>query len=603
MSLNNLKYFLVAISVALMVYSCANKAQGPTGGPKDETPPRVMKSTPENGALNYKKKQVQIFFDENISVEKVAEQVIISPPQIKPPDVKAGGKQLIVNFNEELLDSTTYTINFGNAIVDLNEKNPLKNYHFAFSTGNEIDTLKISGTLINAEDLNPLSGILVGIYLETDDEVFLKKPFLRIGKTDETGRFSIDNVKAGTYKIFALGDTNRDYFFQPGEGLAFNDSQVTPTFRIEQSQDTVWKDSVEIDSVRFTNTTRFLPDDLLFRFFKESKKRQYFVKSERKQPQSFSLYFNTTLTELPEIKPLNFDWEGKYLLQKNNTTDSLTYWLTDSLVWKTDTLEMTVTYLKSDSLYQLVSTTDTVSVSMRKARTTQRTKTTVTDTKVEAFKFTTNVSSAFDVYRSIQFRFDAPLADADLSRIKLYQKVDTIRKPLPVNWRQVDSTMMNYSVSHKWEPEKSYELSVDSAAFRSIYNKVSDKLNSSFKIRSLDEYSSLKISLATYDSLAVIQVLDTKDVVVATKPAVEKGTLIEYLKPGDYYVRMFIDSNANGIWDPGDLSLRRQPEEVFYYPKKLTLMANWEFEETWNFREIPLLEQKPAELKKDGNKK
>ncbi len=451
--------------------------------------------------------------------------------------------------------------------------------------------------------MNPLSGILVGIYLETDDEVFFKKPFLRIGKTDETGRFSIDNVKAGTYKIFALGDTNRDYFFQPGEGLAFNDSLVTPTFRIEQSQDTVWKDSVEIDSVRFTNTTRFLPDDLLFRFFKESKKRQYFVKSERKQPQSFSLYFNTTLTELPEIKPLNFDWEGKYLLQKNNTTDSLTYWLTDSLVWKTDTLEMTVTYLKSDSLYQLVSTTDTVSVSMRKARTTQRTKTTVTDTKVEAFKFTTNVSSAFDVYRSIQFRFDAPLADADLSRIKLYQKVDTIRKPLPVNWRQVDSTMMNYSVSHKWEPEKSYELSVDSAAFRSIYNKVSDKLNSSFKIRSLDEYSSLKISLATYDSLAVIQVLDTKDVVVATKPAVEKGTLIEYLKPGDYYVRMFIDSNANGIWDPGDLSLRRQPEEVFYYPKKLTLMANWEFEETWNFREIPLLEQKPAELKKDGNKK
>ena len=338
-----LQRILIVFGIVLLAYSCANRAQGPTGGPKDETPPKVLKSYPQNGTLNFNKKQIQIDFDEMVSIEKASENVIISPPQMKPPDVKSLGKRVSVNFNEELIDSTTYSINFGNSIVDLNEKNALKNYLFSFSTGNEIDTLKIGGTLISAEDLNPLQGIIVGIYKETNDSVFFKKPFLRIGKTDENGKFSIDNVRKGSYKVFALGDVNRDYFFQPGEALAMHDSIVTPTFRVEEMKDTVWKDSVTVDSIRSFMGTKFLPDDITLRFFKENKKRQYFVKYERKEPFVFSLFFNAPQTALPEIKPLNFSWEGKYLLQKNLTMDSLTYWLTDTLVSKIDTLEMTIT--------------------------------------------------------------------------------------------------------------------------------------------------------------------------------------------------------------------------------------------------------------------
>jgi len=137
-------FFVITLAVMLLVYACANKAQGPTGGPKDKTPPRVLKSSPANGALNYSKKQVEIDFDEMVSIEKASENVIISPPQVKEPDVKSLGKKVTVNFEDKLLDNTTYSINFGNAIVDLNEKNPLKNYLFSFSTGNQIDTLKIS---------------------------------------------------------------------------------------------------------------------------------------------------------------------------------------------------------------------------------------------------------------------------------------------------------------------------------------------------------------------------------------------------------------------------------------------------------------------------
>jgi len=593
------------LGVSFLVYSCANKAQGPTGGPKDETPPRVMKTNPANGSLNFSKKQILIEFDEIVTVEKASENVIISPPQVKPPDVKAFGKRLTVDFNDNLLDSTTYSINFGDAIVDLNEKNAIKNYLFSFSTGNEIDTLKIGGVVLNAEDLNPLAGIYVGIYKETDDSVFTTKPFLRIGKTDENGRFSIDNVKSGTYKVFGLGDTNRDYYFQPGEGLALHDSLVSPTTRIEQMQDTIWKDTVTVDSIRTYMGTRFLPDDLTLRYFKEIKKRQYFLKAERKEPYVFSIYFNTTAAELPVIKPLNFEWEGKYLLQKNKTLDSLTYWITDSIVWKTDTLQMTMTYLKSDSLFNLVPVTDTLNVSMRKVRANPRARTSgkQADLKVEALKFTNNIASTFEIYNPVILRFEAPLSEIDISKITLSQKIDTVLKPIPFKWRQIDSTKMSYAVEYKWEPETSYELSIDSAVFKSIYNKVSTKYTAQFKIRSLEEYSSVKMLMAEFNPKAVMQVLDAKDQVLATRPVVEKGTVFEYLKPGDYYVRLFIDLNGNGKWDTGELNGRHQPEEVFYYPKKMTLMANWEFEETWDYKLTPLLKQKPLELRKDTSKK
>jgi len=605
---NKIKIYFAVVSfgILLLAYACANKAQGPTGGLKDVTPPRVVKSFPVNGSINFTKKQILIEFNEIVSIEKVTENVIISPPQVKPPEVKSYGKRVTVTFNEDLKDNTTYSINFGDAIVDLNEKNPVKNFLFSFSTGNEIDTLKISGTLINAEDLNPVSGIIVGIYTETDDSVFSQNPFLRIGKTDATGRFSIDNIKKGNYKLFALDDANRDYFFQRGEGLAMHDSLVAPTFRIEEMQDTVWKDSIHVDSIRTYMGTRFLPDDLTLRFFKENKKRQYFVKAERKEPYAISMYFNAPLTALPEIKPLNFNWDGKFMVQKNNTMDSLTYWITDTLVWKSDTLKMSMTYLKSDSLYQLVPQTDTLTLAMRKGRINPRAKQKkkqVTVLKTEVLKFSSNIGGAFEIYNPVSIRFEEPLSEMDISKIKLSQLIDSTLKPLPLKWRQVDSTKMNFAIDYKWEAEASYDLQIDSAVFKSIYNKISEKYSGKFKIRSLEEYSSVKMFLSEFNPNVMLQVLDSKDLLLSTKPALAKGTVFEYLKPGDYYVRMFLDENGNGVWDTGDLETHRQPEEVFYYPKKLTLMANWEFEETWDYKEVPLLKQKPIEIQKDATKK
>jgi uncharacterized protein (DUF2141 family) len=597
---------LFFLFIIILAYSCANKAQGPTGGLKDKNPPRLIKSLPANGAVNFNGKRIQIEFDELITVEKISENVIISPPQVKPPEIKSFGRRVTVEFEDKLKDSTTYSINFGNAIADVNEKNILKNFLFAYSTGNEIDTLQISGTVINSEDLNPISGIYVGVYEETNDSAFFKKPFLRIGKTDNMGRFSINNLKKGSYKVYALGDMNHDFIYQSGEGLALYDSLVAPSFKRVEMQDTLWKDSTHIDTIKKHIGTQFEPNNLALGYFKEAKKRQYLVKSERKELFNFSLYFNTPLTTLPTIEPLNFEWNGKYLLQKNNSNDSITYWITDSLVYKTDTLKMKVSYLKSDSLFKLVSTTDTLNLFSRKAIANAKLKSNKkTQAKItkQTLKFSNNLSSTFDIYNPIIVKFEAPLATIDISKIHLKQKVDSAFKPITFKWREMDSTKMNYAIEHKWEAETTYALKIDSGAFSSIYKRTSGKDSGQFKIKSLDDYSSIKMVLAKFSDKAVIQVLDTKDQLLVSKPAKEKGTVFEYLKPGDYYIRMFIDRNGNGKWDTGELISHRHPEEVFYYPKKVSVKANWEFEESWDYLNTPLLKQKPLSIQKDAAKK
>ncbi len=589
--------FLIIVVSAMMIFSCANRASGPTGGPKDTIPPVVLKSAPFNGALNFRKKIIEIHFDENVQIEKANDNVIISPPQIKSPEVKGNGKVVTVEIQEDLLDSTTYTINFGNAILDLNEKNPLRNYSFSFSTGDVIDTLKIAGKVINAEDLNPVKGVVVGIYQIDNDSMIFKKPFLRIAKTDENGDFVIENIRQGKYRVYALGDENHDFTYQQGENVAFIDSLFTPTVVVTQKADTVWKDSVTVDTVKHSFLADYFPKNVLFKLFKENFKRQYLVKSERKQAENFSLQFNAPQAYLPEIKPINFSWEGKYLLQKNATQDSLTYWLTDTELTQQDTLIMTARYQKSDSLNRLVYTTDTLNLIMRHQKLSPRPKNAVAQSeKVKAYIFSTNLASAFDHFSPAIFKFQSPLKTADLSHVFLYEKVDSTKKALKVNWQKEDSTGMAYKIVYKWEPEKSYELTVDSAAFTNIYNEVSNKYVSQFKIKSLDEYSGIKILLQPAVPNAIVQVLDTKDKLVASKPNIEKGTHIEFLKPGDYYLRLFIDANGNGKWDPGDVKKHIQPEAVYYYSKKLSLMANWEFEETWDINSLPLLQQKPKEL-------
>ena len=596
-----LRKIAVTLIAALVFYSCANRGQGPQGGPKDELPPKVMKSSPAQNSVNVKNGRVEIDFDENVNLKDIVKNVIISPPQRQNPEITSYGRRVNVQFKDTLLSNTTYSIDFGSAIVDNNEANVLKNYVFSFATGSEIDTLQIAGTLLNAEDLNPLQGITIGIYDDLNDTAFIRKPFLRIGRTDETGHFTVSNVRNGKYRVYALNDLNRDYFLQKGEGLAFDEKSYQTGFEFITKPDTVWKDSITVDTIRFVPATRFLPDDVVLKYFKDNFKRQYLAKSERTEPHLINMIFNTVSEELPEIRPLNINWDNKMLLQKNATLDSLSLWLTDSALINTDTISLEVKYLKSDSAFKLQPQTDTVRFMMRKPA--KKPTTTKAAKKKEFLNIMTNLSSQFDVYRPVVLNFTVPIKIYDVAKIHLSQLVDTVLTPIPFKLEKKDSIGMTFEINHKWIPETTYQLVVDSAAFFFIYNLQNDNLKNELKIKSLDEYSSLKLFLADYDSTAVFQVMSKDDKLVRTAPIVKGGTKVEYLQPGDYFVRMYLDRNQNGKWDPGNYFENLQPEEVYYYEKKLTLIKNWEFEETWDYKAIPLVKQKPQELKKSDQQK
>lgn len=595
--------FLFTILI-FAVGSCANRAAGPTGGPKDSIPPVVVRSSPINGAVNFKKKDIQVYFNENITLDKVSENVVVSPPQKTQPIVRANAKVLSVSLQDELQDSTTYSILFGNAIVDLNERNPLENYVFSFATGDEIDSLQIAGRLLNAENLDPISGVFVGIHDNLNDTAILGDQFKRIAKTDSEGKFTIQNIKNGQYKLYALSDLNRDFKYQPGESVAFYDSIITPEVRLEQRIDTIWSDSVTVDTIHMFSQTVFTPDDILIKLFKETKKRQYLVKSERADSKYFQLFFNDKQDSLPQITPLNFDVDTRFLVQKSGQLDSLTYWIPDAAVYNQDTLTLTVEYLKTDSLFNYVSTVDTLNLFQRKPRQMSRGKS--EEEVVEEQKplnFKNNLSSSFDFYRDIVFSFEEPLDSFCVGKIHLFHKVDTITEPVEFTCSQKDSIGRILGLSHAWKPEESYELNIDSAAFVSIYGRVSNQMKSSFKIKSLEDYSTLKVALQNYDPNAYIQVIDSKEQVIQSKRAEQQGTVFQYLRPGEYFLRMFIDANQNDKWDTGDLERRIQPEEVIYFSKKLSLRANWELEEIWNHTDPSFYNKKPEELIKTTKKR
>jgi len=589
--MNYLKYCIGILLLVLMV-SCANRSAGPTGGPKDSIPPVVLRSVPINGALNYTKKEILVYFDENVTLDKVNENFIISPPQKTQPVVRANARVLSVNIEDDLIDSTTYSLFFGNAIVDLNEKNPLENYQFAFSTGNEIDTLQVSGKLFDAATLDPVAGIFVGLHASMSDSAVYNDKFVRVTKTDAEGRFTIKNIKAGRYRIYALGDTNRDFTYQAGEAVAFYRDTIVPEIRVVQRQDTVWKDSVTIDTVKLSRSVSYHPDTIMLSLFKENKKRQYLVKSERRDMRSFSLIFNRAQDSLPALRPLNFATNAKLLLQANATLDSLSWWIADSLIYRKDTLQMSVHYYKTDSLFNWIPQTDTLTLTYKRPPASR------TAPPTPVLNFSSNVSSSFDIYKAIVLKFEQPVLSADTSMIRLQQKVDSLTIPIAYTLQKLDSAGLQYMLKHKWKGGESYEIETDSAAFLSIYSVPSKAWKNSFKVKSSEDYATLKLKMEPFDSLVVLQLIDSKEAVIRQQAARAKGNVFEYLTPGDFFVKLFIDVNQNGIWDTGDVLLRRFPEQVYYYSKKLSLKANWELEESWDYKSTTDPYRKPDELDK-----
>lgn len=628
-----LKHYSLLVCL-LLIAGCANRGIGPQGGPKDEKPPQVVKESPENGTLNYNGKRVDIVFNEYIQLDDVSKNVLISPPQQHPPEVKAVGKKIMLVFEEPLQDSTTYTIDFGNAIGDFHEKNVLKGYTLSFSTCDVIDSLEVNGYIVNAEDLNPVSGVIIGIHANLDDTAFSKIPFTRVGKTDQNGHFYVKNIREADYRIYGLGDVSRDFIYQPGEGLAFTEDIIHPYCHTELEGDTVWRDTIDIvandslgfdtiatrvvDTIRYATYTYYEPNDVILWYFNEDKTRHYFQRCFREKAHFFRLQFAAPQDSLPVVRALRpsevdstksdsawVDWMDYALLQHSSGNDTIIYWLTDSLVIKQDTLYMEMTYMKSDSLYNLVAQTDTVLAVYRAPRVSEKAKALMEkNKKPPVLAIQSNASAGFDVYKDLILSMPTPVKEWVSDSLHLFHKIDTVYKPLRFSLEPVDSAYLQFRVVFPWKPEQQYELRIDSAAFYDVYGVTNKAGKHQLQLKSLDEYSTLTIKLSTYDDRARLQLLDKSEKIIKELPASRAGTKFEYISPNTYYLRLYIDENEDGKWTTGDWATRRQPEPVYYFPSKLQLRANWEFEEDFDFLAVPQIDSKPQELLQDvANKK
>jgi hypothetical protein len=589
----------------------------------------VVKELPMNGSFNVTSKKLEITFNEYIQLADIQNNVLISPPQQNAPEIKAVGKKLTVVFQEDLIDSTTYTIDFGAAICDYNEKVPLEGYVMAFSTGDQIDSLGISGRVYNAANLNPMPSVLVGIHSNHTDTAISTLPFTRVTRSNNEGFFNIYNIHQGNYKLYALNDVSRDYLYQPGEGLAFMDSILTPYTIREMHWDTIWYDTLgldmstgdtlftrQIDSVYEHEVTRYLPDSLIIWYFEETKQRHYFQRILREEQHAFTLIFSAPQDSLPLIEPLRYSqvdstasdsaWVNMldYLLvQSNKTHDTITYWLTDSAAIKMDTIPFKLTYQYTDSLYNIVPKTDTITALYRHPRLSEKAKETYEKNKKNRkLELKTNASNKFNIYDTLFIYPVMPLDSIHEDMISLKQKVDTSMQAISFQLWKKDTIGMCIGVIARLKPSESYQLTIDSAACRDIYGACNDRVEAKFKLKSLDDYSSLMVKLKHFDPRARIQLLNDKDEVLKELPAKEEGTLFEYLEPTTFYLRMYMDWNEDGKWTTGDWLLHRQPEPIYYYPAKLKLRANWDFEETFDHLALPQTESKPQALIKKAKK-
>ena len=672
-----------------MLAACASIGT-PDGGPYDEEPPKILSTSPKQGAINSKAKKVVLMFDENVKLDNPTEKVIISPPQINQPDIEASGKRITVVLNDSLKPNSTYTIDFSDAIQDNNEGNPMNDYAFTFSTGEAVDTFQVSGYVLEAQTLEPIKGILVGLYRIGQDEedipdsIFRTREFERVSRTDAAGHFVIKGLNEETqYRVFALKDMDQDFMFsKKAETIGFSRQIFSPSAKPDIRQDTVWHDSIHYDSIVFRPFTHFYPDNIVLTAFTEEGQNRAFIKVDRPQLESFTLFFTAPDTVLPKIHGLNFDAANAFVAEANERKDTITYWIRDSLIYNNDTLSVELTYNYTDTLNQLVQRTDTQTIrskisyekvqkrkqseyeeysknyikeykqkmkqgdkgegegndesetpdedatekvdllgqkktdatddvttdgntdESRKKKKGKKKKNSIKDEDIivppmpEKFLEVKVSTTSISPDQNIDFTFSQPIDTLYTDMFHFFTTVDSVNIPQPFVVKRMPGTNLRYRFYAEWQPDSTYTLLVDTGAVVNIYGIRMEGMKKQVKVKGLDKFSQLTVNLQNAEKCAIVSLI-TASGKEAKRTKAENGKAdFFYIEPGEYYLSLLYDRNGDGKWTTGDYESQRQPEEVYYYPGKLNLRAQWEISQDWNPTATPLFQQKPEKITK-----
>lgn len=612
--MNNSKslYYIFIIIAAAVMYSCANIGN-PSGGPIDKTPPIFMRSNPTPNAVNVKDRKIEIFFDEIVTLKDPSTKIIVSPAQTEMPRMSALGRKVTVELVDSLLPNTTYTIDFSNSIQDNNEGNAIDNFAFAFSTGSVIDSMRVSGYVLDSRTLEPMQSVVVGLQSNLADSAFHKEKLQRVALTNDRGQFTIRNVSPGSYHIFALKDLDRDYKFgNPTEDIAFLDSIIVPSIGSREAADTVYNDLNEIDTIMRATRPAYFPNDILLSMFNEDRKSQYLANNLRVDSTRISLTFAAASDTLPSLSIVgrNDVPDQWYTLERSQTNDTLTYWIRPPHLVSADTLMVATTYLRTDTASNLSWGTDTLKFTFQRQKAKKKKKNEETDSleQIRFMELHPLANGTQEVYAPLLLQTGTPIERYSREAFHLQRKLQNDTTFYPAEIKSIalrDSTLNRRDLMLKvdWEPGAAYTLAVDSLAMTDIYGLQTKPLKVDFNVRKMEEYGNIVFNIPAVRDSAIVELLDGTEKIVLRAPVKNHRAELLNLLPGKYYARLFIDRNGNGKYDTGNYDMHLQPEETVYYPGAINLKKNWDVEQTWDIYATPIDKQKPEAIKKNKSER
>ncbi|MFN8240727.1 MAG: Ig-like domain-containing domain [Bacteroidales bacterium] len=579
--------FSGCLVLLILISGCARTVSSLPGGPKDETPPKLVKSVPSNGSTFFKEKSITVTFDEYVVFDKLSEKFMVSPPMKTKPEITLRGKSVFINFKDELKDSTTYTLYFQDAIRDVNENNPLDNFQFVFSTGKYLDSLSVTGNVYYSHDLESGKGALVLLHSLQADSAPRKMIPDYVTLANRNGIFRVDNMKPGKYRLYALLDNNNNKRYDlADEGFAFLDSiiTVTPTKNHlpPPVPDTV-KREVR-DTMSFVDRSGTMYDMYLFT---APRKAYWLTSSDRKT--AYKLTYSVSLP--PDTMDFSFRLvdpvSDKYEVFKSKDGDTLTVWLHDSLIYSNPVLRTVVTYPFTDSLKNVVSRTDSIPMRFTPLKP-------VRGKAKNILKVTHNIPARGIRQGSvISFSSQTPLVEADTSVIRLYELTESGRKKLPYSFTLDTATKMKQVLSARFREKNRYLLTYDKKAFRDIYGNVSDSSGVSFQMNPKESYGSLSFNVTGVTGNVIIQLMDEGEKILSERK-MNGGGIAEFpfLDKGKFKARLIFDINGDGKWTTGDFDTGLQPEPASYYPDIVEAKIDWISEYNWTVKDRNYKNQK-----------
>lgn len=521
--------FLVVILTLSVLASCANRGT-PSGGEKDVEPPKIERSVPENFSTNFKGDEIIIYFNEYVKIKDLQKQLIVSPPMdINPVVYPMGGasRYISIKIKDTLQANTTYAFNFGESIVDNNEGNPYPYYRYVFSTGDTIDSLSVKGVVVDALKEQPDTFVSVMLYdidsTYTDSIIYKEKPRYITNTLDSLTTFSIDNIKAGKYKLVALKDENSNYKFdQKQDKIGFHEGYIT----------------VPSDS---SYKLKLFKEDVNFKAYKSKQV------AAQKIMFPYDGDYKTMRIKVLENKPKAY----QYRIMKDVNKDTLYYW------YKPKFEVDTTFFLVTNETYR-----DTLKHRFRKL-------------DADSLSIKSLYSGTLNFEQDFTIEGNIPFVKIDKSKINLMDK-DSVNVSFEVAY---DSIFNRYSFPIKKDEGQKYTFRMLPGTFTDFFEDTNkDTLNYTFRTKMKSEYGNIRVNLKNAKFPLIVQLVNKNGEILYEKYT-EASPIVDFtdLLPKQYALRVIYDSNKNGKYDTGNYLLGIQPERVSYSPPIEEVRSSFDF--------------------------